>query len=1270
MNQLAAWNPHFPPESKTRGRELFNAGKARLTVPGEGEAFRMLVEGRDGKSQVVCLKEENHGAGVTCDTTAFQAGILCECVWAALLKVAALAKSGEGTAALAAHYLALKPKPPKAKRRTAASMAAITTTLGGNQPAWATRLDLIKPMAGENPAEAITLPRRVHYAVRAKLSARHQALVVEVRQRTAGAAGWSKPKPLRLSPPVVRGLYDGDDRRLCGLLMGGSAISEQDGSDRPAVDWGNRGPSIFRCPEGAGRHLLREMIATGRCVLDLEENTDALGPPPKPLLWDYSTGELLGGLEASPEGEPWTLCLVGTERLPETVAAPKTAQDELTELMQEEMNGSGAAAADETAGPPPAQAGDEATPTAGRVPVDLGLRIQRRGLRLDVAQPALLIGGPDGVVVIGNTAAAFDDGEAFRWVSSFRNAGAREPLVIAPEDAERFLETLYMLPELPELDLPESLSKNEQTLEPVPVLELHTPQAAQAHGLGAARGQVVGKLAFAYGPATIPAGQEGRYANLTPEDGGPSRLVRRQTGRERAAVAELGTLGFRPMNGEDENGKTAVELWQIAPGRMPQAISHLLDKNWRVFADQQSVRSGGPPNLSITTGQDWFELRGGSKFKRADGTEETIPLPRLLAAAKSGKPMIRLGDGSMGLLPMEWLESNGLLTEMGTEGDDHLRFHRSQAAMLAATLDSETLARADAGFARIREAVDGFSGIHPEEPPPEFKGQLRPYQKDGMGWMSFLRKTHLGGILADDMGLGKTVQVLAMLTTRAAQQRAALAADPKSKNKASLIVAPRSVVFNWIDEAEKFAPDLKVLCYTGADRASWRDDGFAQYDVVVTTYGLMRRDISSLERISFDCVVLDEAQAIKNPQSQSAKAARALNADHRLALTGTPVENHLGDLWSLFEFLNPGMLGSQTRFGRLIRSASQIVTPDSDETENAGETDTEASAETAALLAAAKAQAQEQEQEQEQAAEGADADAQDPDLPGARVRPPAKAPTAALARVARAIRPFILRRSKEQVLSDLPAKTEQTLRCVMSPEQKRAYDELKAWYRTQLSTRLDADGTATTTGNNAFMVLEALLRLRQAACHPALITGSDPNAPSAKLDELESRLVEIMEEGSKALVFSQFTSFLAIIQKRLEAKGIRTLMLDGTTRNRKEVVAQFQNDKDIPVFLISLKAGGVGLNLTAAEYVFLTDPWWNPAVEAQAIDRAHRIGQTRPVFAYRLVCEDTVEQRILELQDEKRRLANAVIGGEPGMVNAGASLLQSLSKDELLSLFR
>ena len=1236
MNQLAAWSPHFHSDAKSRGRELFNLGKVRLAPPGPGETFRVLAEGREGgKTQVVCLREEGGAATVDCDTTAFKAGILCECVWAAFLKIVELAQSAENTAALAGHYLALKPRPPRAKKRAASSPAGVANA---NQPAWAARLDLIKPMAGETQAESITMPRRVHYAVRAKLSARHQALVVEVRQRTAGAAGWSRPKPLRLSSSVVRGLYDADDRRLCGLLMGGNAISEQDGGDRMTIELGNRGPSIFRCPEGAARHLLREMIRTGRCVLDMEETEDSALTALRPLEWDYSAENAghAADPDAASEGEPWTLCLCGSEPAQADTPAPQSAQDELAELVREEAGA--------------APAGPKPEAPAMRSPMELRLELRRRGLRLDVAVPELLIGGPDGIVIMRNLAAPFDDGDAFRWVGPFRNAGIREPLTVNADDAERFLEMLYMLPDLPELDLPETVQQSEQTLEPVPVLELYTPQTAQAHALGSSRGQVVGKLSFAYGQALVPAAQDGRYVTLSGEEGASARLVRRQTGRERSAIAELGALGFRPSS-EDEGAR---DLWQIAPGRMPQAVSTLIDKHWRVFADQHAVRSGGPPNLSITTGQDWFELRGGSTFVRADGSTETIPLPRLLAAAKSGNPMVLLGDGAMGLLPMEWLESNGLLTEMGQDGDDHLRFHRSQAAMLAAMLDAETLEKADANFSRIRDAVDGFDGIMPEEPPASFNGHLRPYQKDGVGWMRFLRNTHLGGILADDMGLGKTVQVLAMLTARAEEMRIAaeVSAADGSPNpvprKPSLIVAPRSVIFNWIDEAAKFAPGLKVLCYTGADRADSRDDGFSGYDIVVTTYGLMRRDIASLERIGLDCVILDEAQAIKNPQSQSAKAARAIKADHRLALTGTPVENHLGDLWSLFEFLNPGMLGSQTRFGRLIRSMSSIA---------------DVSAEDSAEGGAAPAVGTEESDDAMLAfAEG------DAAVRGARARPAAKAAPAALARVAKAIRPFILRRNKEQVLSDLPPKTEQTLRCVMGAEQQRAYDELKAWYRTQLSTRLDSEGGSSVSSNNAFMVLEALLRLRQAACHPALITGSDPNSPSAKLDELETRLEEIMEEGSKALVFSQFTSFLAIIQKRLEARGIRTCMLDGSTRNRKDVVAQFQNDPEIPVFLISLKAGGVGLNLTSAEYVFLTDPWWNPAVEAQAIDRAHRIGQTRPVFAYRMICEGTVEQRILELQDEKRRLANAVIGA--GLDTAGGGLLQSLSKDELLSLFR
>ncbi|MBX2851425.1 MAG: DEAD/DEAH box helicase, partial [Phycisphaeraceae bacterium] len=546
-------------------------------------------------------------------------------------------------------------------------------------------------------------------------------------------------------------------------------------------------------------------------------------------------------------------------------------------------------------------------------------------------------------------------------------------------------------------------------------------------------------------------------------------------------------------------------------------------------------------------------------------------------------------------------------------------------------------------------------------PAEKFGGKLRPYQSHGLGWLSFLRQFAMGGILADDMGLGKTVQVLAMIQARKlgdrrhldewegddeqAQSNSGYNAQPTNAAGPSIIVVPRSVVFNWVDEAQKFSPELRVLPYAGPDRDQHHGN-FDQFDLIVTSYGLMRRDIEQLRLTKFDYAVLDEAQAIKNPQSQSAKAARLLQANHRLALTGTPIENHLGDLWSIFEYLNPGMLGSSSRFAELIRAATggRGVTRRADRLPIAAPVDLDVDSLDAELAA-------------EQAVGGDEE----------------KSQADALGQVASAIRPFILRRTKQQVLTDLPAKTEQTIICEMEPEQRRVYDQLKAYYRGNLLNQLDAsapDGQPRSgkgLGQATFMVLEALLRLRQAACHPALIDKTAAvqidrdNAPSAKLDELDQRLDEIIDEGSKALVFSQFTSMLALVRKRLDQRGIKYAYLDGQTRNRKDVVQRFQTDPDLPVFLISLKAGGVGLNLTAAEYVFIMDPWWNPAVEAQAIDRTHRIGQKKPVFAYRLICEDTVEQRILELQSRKRDLADAIVGGE-------GNVLSSLTREDLEQL--
>jgi SNF2 family DNA or RNA helicase len=399
------------------------------------------------------------------------------------------------------------------------------------------------------------------------------------------------------------------------------------------------------------------------------------------------------------------------------------------------------------------------------------------------------------------------------------------------------------------------------------------------------------------------------------------------------------------------------------------------------------------------------------------------------------------------------------------------------------------------------------------------------------------------------------------------------------------VVVPRSLVFNWKAEAARFAPELSVLDHTGVARRAGVEH-FGDHDVILTTYGTLRRDVTALRDVEFDYAILDEAQAIKNASTDAAKAARLLRADHRLALSGTPVENHLGELWSIFEFLNPAMLGAASTLG-LDASARTLDEP------------------TRELLAGA-------------------------------------------------LRPFILRRTKAQVAPELPARTEQTVYCELEPLQRRLYDELRDHYRGSLLGRIEALGIA----RSKIMILEALLRLRQAACHPGLIDRGRVDEPAGKLDVLLPRLREVIAEGHKALVFSQFTSFLAIVRRRLDAERIAYEYLDGQTRDREARVTHFQTDPACGLFLVSLKAGGLGLNLTAAEHVFLLDPWWNPAVEAQAIDRAHRIGQARHVLAFRLIARDTVEEKILALQADKRELAEAII-------NQRNSLIRSLTREDL-----
>jgi hypothetical protein len=782
----------------------------------------------------------------------------------------------------------------------------------------------------------------------------------------------------------------------------------------------------------------------------------------------------------------------------------------------------------------------------------------RRGEeRMPLDEPVMLVAG--GLVFFRDRVAPVDDGGAFAWIVTLRE---KRELVIPASDRDDLLQQLLSLPKLPRLDLPEELRVEEIKIAPKPRLRVRKPKKNHYYNNDK---RLLADLSFDYDGVVVGDDEPGRGI-YQPER---RRLILRDQEFEREAAARLRSMGFRTSNGySDEPPQYEVHI-----NNLPTVIRKLTAENWHVEADGQLYRQPGEIHIEVSSGIDWFELHGAADFGG-----QSVKLPQLLAALRRGEKTVRLDDGTLGVLPEQWLAKYGLLADMGDATEDHIRFRKTQVGMLDALLASQPQATCDAVFELARKQMRDFEGVRAADAPAGFVGTLRPYQREGLGWMEFLRQFSFGGCLADDMGLGKTVQVLAVLEARR-ELRASTNGNGSNPLGPSLVVAPRSLIFNWKDEASKFAPNLRCLDHTGIGRAK-SAEAFANYDLILTTYGTLRNDAPFLKDFRFDYLVLDEAQAIKNASSESAKAARLLQGDHRLALSGTPVQNHLGELWSLFEFLNPGMLGSARAF-QATGAANRVV---EDETRR--------------LLS-------------------------------------------------RALRPFILRRTKQQVAKDLPQRVEQTIHCELDAEQRKLYDELKEHYRQSLLSRIAREGIR----KAKIQILEALLRLRQAACHPGLIDKSKTDTGSAKLDSLLAQLAEVMEEGHKVLVFSQFTSFLAIVRNRLDKEKVKYEYLDGRTRERQVPVDRFQNDPDCKLFLISLKAGGLGLNLTAAEYVFLLDPWWNPAVEAQAIDRAHRIGQTRQVFAYRLIAKDTVEEKVLQLQQTKRDLADAIIGAENSVIS-------------------
>jgi superfamily II DNA or RNA helicase len=782
--------------------------------------------------------------------------------------------------------------------------------------------------------------------------------------------------------------------------------------------------------------------------------------------------------------------------------------------------------------------------------------------RMDLTTPLVLFAA--GMLFTRDYVAPYEHHGAFNWIALLR---VRGPLRIPVEQGEELLTELLRQPRLPPLDLPQELRYEQVTLAPRPRL------AVKTQNKGPSRDQLRGELSFDYNGTIMAYGQPDRGA-IQPSE---RRLLLRDFAAEAVAEERLRALGCH-WAASPYTDRDSPRLVLTARG-LPDVVRELITEGWYVEAEGKLYRSSGKFEMQVSSGVDWFELHGVMEFG-----DTVAKLPELLAALRRGENTVRLGDGSYGVLPRQWLQQYGLLAELGNAQGDHLRFRRSQVGVLDVLLSSQPEARCDALFSQLRDELRGFCGLEPIAVPAGFKGVLRPYQKDALAWFEFLRRFGFGGCLADDMGLGKTVQVLALLEAR----REIRERCEHPRVGPSLAVVPKSLLFNWKQEAARFAPRLRVLDHTGSTRVKgWGH--FEDYDLVLTTYGTLRMDATDFKNVRFDYVILDEAQAIKSAESLSAKCVRLLQGDYRLALSGTPIENHLGELWSLFEFLNPGMLGAASVF----KMAGAARNPDED---------------TRKLLA-------------------------------------------------RALRPFILRRTKQQVAPELPAKIEQTIHCELDTRQRRLYDQMRDHYRATLLKRVATDGIE----RAKIQILEALLRLRQAAIHPALLDKGRVAESSAKLDVLLPRVLETVEEGHKTLVFSQFTGMLAIVRQHLDREGVSYEYLDGKTRDRQACVERFQTDPDCKLFLISLKAGGVGLNLTAAQYVFLLDPWWNPAVEAQAIDRAHRIGQTNQVFAYRLIARGTVEEKVVELQNTKRDLADAIVGANEGLIrNLGREDLELL----------
>ncbi|ODS38877.1 MAG: hypothetical protein A7316_06825 [Candidatus Altiarchaeales archaeon WOR_SM1_86-2] len=729
-----------------------------------------------------------------------------------------------------------------------------------------------------------------------------------------------------------------------------------------------------------------------------------------------------------------------------------------------------------------------------------------------------------------------------------------------------FIEKYYLtLSAIGKITLPENYDVEEQRFEPVPRLFLRDYGTSFSI-----------ELRFLYDKQEVLYTQKQDIVFKNDRE----KIIRIQRDREKEKEYFANLLDHHTTDCDDFLvPATDPYLWLV------DVANDLITRGYEIYGASELLNTRIAPHepklrLEVSSGIDWFDLKGDVSY----GAEK-VPFDEIISHVNNHERFVKLSDGTRGVIPKKWLEklsgTVGLLER--DEKNGNAKASRSQIALVEALLDISEKSRVDKRFKQMKEKFSGFREIRNVSLPKKLDGELREYQKAGYDWLHFLKDFSFGGCLADEMGLGKTVQALSLL----------LYEKERGIKTPSLVVVPTSLVFNWVNEVKKFTPSLKVYIHHGSERVRegkqiWKKKA----NIILTTYGTLRNDANIFKNKKFHYVILDESQHIKNPLSKTAKKIYGLKSKHKLAMTGTPIENNSFELWSQFAFLNPGLLGNMDYFKK---NFAKSIEKEKDEDK-----------------------------------------------------------TKALKNM---INPFLLMRKKEMVAKDLPEKQISVSYCEMDRKQREVYEFWKSRIRNEIETTIKEEGFM----KSRFKILQGLMKLRQICNHPVLVDESF-TGDSGKLNMLMEQIEEVIAEGHKVLVFSSFVKMLGVFRGEFERKGIRFSYLDGSTRNRKQVVEQFQEDPDMRAFLISLKAGGLGLNLTEADYVFIVDPWWNPAAEMQAIDRTHRIGQEKNIFVYKAITKDSIEEKILQLQESKLDLVKNVIAVDDG-------LFKKLNKEDINKLF-